>query len=58
MNRYLGRDNVPSLKADLDRGMPTEIEVLNGAVIRLGKRHGISTPINRLLVSMVKFLES
>lgn len=58
MNRYLDHDNVPSLKADLDRGMPTEIEVLNGAVVRLGKRHGISTPANSLLVSMVKYLES
>jgi 2-dehydropantoate 2-reductase len=58
MNRYLQHDNVPSLKTDLDRGMPTEIEVLNGAVVRLAKRHGISTPANRLIVSMVKYLES
>jgi 2-dehydropantoate 2-reductase len=58
MNRYLQHDNVPSLKTDLDRGVPTEIEVLNGAVVRLAKRHGISTPANRLIVSMVKYLES
>jgi 2-dehydropantoate 2-reductase len=58
MNRYLQHDNVPSLKTDLDRGVPTEIEVLNGAVVRLAERHGISTPANRLIVSMVKYLES
>jgi 2-dehydropantoate 2-reductase len=57
MNRYLDHDNVPSLNTDLKRGMKTEIDVINGAVIRLGKRHAIPTPANRFLVSMVKFLE-
>ena len=57
INRYLGRDNVPSLKADLKRGMPTEIDFINGAVTRLGNVHAIPTPANRFLVSMVKFLE-
>ena len=57
INRYLGRDNVPSLKTDLKRGMPTEIDFINGAVTRLGNVHAIPTPANRFLVSMVKFLE-
>ena len=57
INRYLGHDNVPSLNTDLKRGMPTEIDVINGAVIRLGNLHTIPTPANRFLVSMVKFLE-
>ena len=57
INRYLDHDNVPSLNTDLKRGMPTEIDVINGAVIRLGKIHGIPTPANEILVSMVKFLE-
>jgi 2-dehydropantoate 2-reductase len=57
INRYLGHDNVPSLNTDLKRGMPTEIDVINGAVIRLGTLHAIPTPANRFLVSIVKFLE-
>lgn len=57
MNRYLDHDNVPSLNTDLKRGMKTEIDFINGAVIRLGKLHAIPTPANRFLVSMVKFLE-
>ncbi|MGH7701984.1 MAG: ketopantoate reductase family protein [Gemmatimonadales bacterium] len=36
----------PSFLADLERGGPTEVEVLNGAVARLGARHGIATPIH------------
>ncbi len=57
LNRYLSTDNVPSLLTDLERGRPTEIEVLNGAVVRLGRRHGIPTPANALLVSLVRHLE-
>ena len=57
INHYLDHENVPSLKTDLVRGMTTEIDVINGAVIRFGKIHGIPTPANEILVSMVKFLE-
>ncbi|MGI5838797.1 MAG: ketopantoate reductase family protein [bacterium] len=58
MNRYLGRsENTPSLVRDLQRGLPTEIEWINGAVVRLGKEYGIPTPVNAALVAMVKCLE-
>lgn len=36
----------PSFLADLERGGPTEVEVLSGAVARLGARYGIATPIH------------
>jgi len=35
----------------------TEIDFINGAIVRLGKKHGIPTPINRTLVAAVKGLE-
>jgi 2-dehydropantoate 2-reductase len=57
INRYLAMDNTPSLQADLERHYPTEIDFLNGAVVRLAKKHGIFTPANSLVVSLVKFLE-
>jgi 2-dehydropantoate 2-reductase len=56
-NRRLKGDNVPSLRTDLDRGRPTEIEFLNGAVARLARRHGVPAPANELLCSLVRFLE-
>lgn len=58
INRYLDSDNTPSLRPDLERKFLTEIDFLNGAVVRLGEKNGISTPVNALLVSLVKFLES
>lgn len=57
INRYLDMDNTPSLQADLERNFPTEIDFLNGAVVHLAKKHGILTPANSVVVSLVKFLE-
>lgn len=35
----------------------TEIDFLNGAIVRLGMKHGIPTPINKTLVAAIKGLE-
>lgn len=47
-----------SLCADLLNERPTEIDTIAGAVVRLGKAHGLSTPINQTLVAVVKGKES
>jgi 2-dehydropantoate 2-reductase len=41
----------------LARGKPTEIDHLNGLVVRKGAALGIPTPTNRLLLALVKALE-
>ncbi|PJB21806.1 MAG: 2-dehydropantoate 2-reductase, partial [Euryarchaeota archaeon CG_4_9_14_3_um_filter_38_12] len=35
----------------------TEIDFINGAIAKIGKRHGIETPLNNMLTCMVKALE-
>jgi 2-dehydropantoate 2-reductase len=47
---------VPSLAIDLARGHETEIAYLNGAVVRRGVRHGIATPVNGAIVTLIEFL--
>ena len=47
-----------SMAQDLDRGKRTEIDDLNGAVVRRGEALGIPTPVNRTLHGLVKLLES
>lgn len=47
-----------STAQDLARGRPSEIDHLNGAVVRLGREHGIATPVNHTLWSLVKLLEA
>jgi len=42
---------------DLRRGKPTEIDFLNGHIVRRGEQLGVPTPANRLLWAAVKLLE-
>ena len=46
-----------STAQDLARGKPTEIDFLNGHVVRRGEALGVPTPANRVLWSLVKLLE-
>ena len=46
-----------STAQDLARGKPTEIDYLNGHVVKRGAALGIATPANRVLWAMVKLLE-
>jgi 2-dehydropantoate 2-reductase len=47
-----------STAQDLARGKRTEIDYLNGLVVRRGESRGIATPANRALWSLVKLMES
>jgi len=42
---------------DVDRGHRTEIGALNGAVVGLGEKLGVETPVNRALTALVKGME-
>ena len=46
-----------STAQDLARGKSSEIDHLNGYVVRTGEQLGIPTPANRLLTVMVKLME-
>jgi 2-dehydropantoate 2-reductase len=47
-----------STAQDLARGKKSEIDYLNGLVVRRGTALGIATPANRVLWALVKLLES
>jgi 2-dehydropantoate 2-reductase len=46
-----------STAQDLQRGKRTEIDHLNGFVVRKGEALGVETPVNRTLHALVKLLE-
>lgn len=48
--------NTSSMRADTLAGRPTEIDFINGYLVRLGKDLCISTPVNQLLTHKVKQL--
>lgn len=46
-----------SMLQDVTRGKRTEIDALNGAIVRLGLEAGVPAPVNRVLTDMVKVKE-
>ena len=46
-----------SLQQDLERGKPTEVEFVNGEMVRLAESKGTTAPANRLVVQLVRALE-
>lgn len=52
-----GSDFYPSMWQDLHAGKRTEIDAINGAISKLGRKHRIATPYNDMMTSLVKALE-
>jgi len=42
---------------DIERKIPTEIDSLNGAVVRMGEKFGIDTPCNEVITKIIKSME-
>ncbi len=47
-------DHRPSMLQDLEAGRRTEIEAINGAVVRRGASYGIAVPVNTTLVRLIR----
>lgn len=52
--RSLPANSINSLHADRLAGRPIEIDARNGAVVRIGQKHHIDTPMNRLMAVLLK----
>ena len=52
------RSQYSSTAQDLARGKRTEIDYLNGLIVKRGTALGVATPANRVLWALVKLLES
>jgi 2-dehydropantoate 2-reductase len=55
--KKLSPDFKASMLQDIEKGSRTEIDFINGAVVRLGEKHGVHTPVNRVLVAGIKGIE-
>ena len=42
-----------SMHADFENGRPTELEALNGAVVRVGRETGVPTPVHEFIYSVL-----
>jgi len=52
------KNHYPSMYYDIKSGKKTEIDALNGAIVKLGRQHNVSTPVNELITNIVKAKES
>lgn len=53
----LPADFKTSMLQSLEKGEVTEVDFINGSVVRWGERSSVSTPVNRTLVACVKGIE-
>ena len=53
----LPHDFKTSMLQSLEKGSVTEIDFINGAVVRWGRRCGVPTPVNQALVAGIKGIE-
>jgi 2-dehydropantoate 2-reductase len=51
-------DNISSMLQDILNGRQTEIDAINGAIVEKGKELNIDTPINKVLIYLVKSIEN
>jgi 2-dehydropantoate 2-reductase len=49
--------NRASMLQDVLRGAPTEVGVINEAIVREGKRLGVATPVNAFIVTVIRAIE-
>jgi 2-dehydropantoate 2-reductase len=54
----LTAENRSSMLQDVRNGRPTEIDWINGEVVRRGRRHNVPTPVNEALLKLVEVLEA
>jgi len=50
-------DHKASMLQDVEARRPTEIDYLNGGIVRFGDEHAVPTPLNRAIWALVKGLE-
>jgi 2-dehydropantoate 2-reductase len=46
-----------SMLQDIEARRPTEIDALNGGIVRFGSEQGVATPLNHAIAALIKGLE-
>jgi 2-dehydropantoate 2-reductase len=53
----VGYDHKASMLQDVEARRQTEVDYLNGGIVRFGEEHGVPTPLNAAIWALVKGLE-
>ena len=47
-----------SMLQDVEARRPTEVDYLNGGIVRFGRMHGVATPLNEAIAALIKGMEA
>jgi 2-dehydropantoate 2-reductase len=53
-----GHAHYPSMLEDVDRGRPTEVELINGSLVGEAREHGVPVPLHDALYALVRGREA
>jgi 2-dehydropantoate 2-reductase len=53
----LDPNGMPSMRQDVLEKRKTEVELFSGTVIKLGKKHGVPTPVNQRIYEKIRSME-
>jgi 2-dehydropantoate 2-reductase len=56
--RDVAYDHKASMLQDVEARRATEVDFLNGGIVRFGGEHGVETPLNAAIVALVRGLEA
>jgi 2-dehydropantoate 2-reductase len=56
--RDVAYDHKASMLQDVEARRPTEIDYLNGGIVRFGREHGVPTPLHEAIQALVKGVEA
>jgi 2-dehydropantoate 2-reductase len=51
-------DHKASMLQDVEARRATEVDYLNGGIVRFGREHGVPTPLNEAITALIKGLEA
>ena len=51
-------DHRASMLQDVEARRQSEIDYLNGGIVRFGREHGVATPLNEAVTALIKGLEA
>jgi len=53
-----GHAHFPSMLEDVEAGRPTEVELINGALVRQARQHGVEVPMHDAVYALVRGREA
>jgi 2-dehydropantoate 2-reductase len=56
--KHVAYDHKASMLQDVEARRSTEIDWLNGGIVRFGREHGVATPLNEAIWALVKGVEA